>query len=92
MQRDIPRHTVRVVYTEPEFQRRTPNAPKEYHFDYRDIPAVSPDLAIEWAIRQFWGLARLSRVSWRRCIQRVVIIEGTHAGAYREVPGPRDDS
>lgn len=92
MRSDIPRHTVRVVYTEPEFQRRTPSAPKEYHFDYRDVPAVSPDLAIDWAIRHFRALASLSWVSWRRCIERVVILEGKHSGTVREFSGPRDDS
>ena len=75
MPTNITRYSVRVVYTEPEFQRRTPDAPDEYLFDYPDIPAPSPAAAIAAAVRNFWQTARLSRVSWRRCIRRVSILD-----------------
>jgi len=74
MPKSIARYTVRVTYTEPEFQRRTPDAPAEYRFDYPDIPASSPAAAIQSAVWNFRHMARLSRVGWRRCIQRVSIV------------------
>jgi hypothetical protein len=75
MQTEIPRHSVRVVYTEPEFQRRTPGAPAEYRFDYQDIPATSAEEAIATALREFWYMASMSRVGWRRCIQSVSVLD-----------------
>lgn len=74
MPTNITRYSVRVVYTEPEFQRRTPDAPDEYRFDYPDIPAPSPGAAIDAAVRDFWHTASLSRVGWRRCIRSVSIL------------------
>ena len=68
-------YQVRIVYTEPEFQRRTPDAPSEYSFTYFDIAADSPDEAIQRAVDDFWETARCSRVGWRRCIERVAVLE-----------------
>ena len=75
MPTNITRYSVRVVYTEPEFQRRTPDAPDEYVFDYPNIPAGAPAAAIDMAVRYFWHTASLSRVGWRRCIRRVSIVD-----------------
>jgi hypothetical protein len=69
------RYQVRIVYTEPEFQRRTPDAPSEYSFTYFDIAADSREEAIQRAVVDFWETARCSRVSWRRCIERVTVLE-----------------
>ena len=68
-------YQVRIVYTEPEFQRRTPDAPPEYSYTYFDISADSADEAIRRAVDDFWETARCSRVGWRRCIERVVVLE-----------------
>jgi len=68
-------YDVRVVYTEPEFQRRTPTAPAEYSFTYLAIAARSPEEAIRMALRDFRETARLSRVGWRRCIERVIVLD-----------------
>jgi len=92
MRTDIPRHTVRVVYTEPEFQRRTPGAPEEYRFDYRDIPATTAGEAIAAAIHQFWHVASLSHVGWRRCIQSILVLDGTGRWTDRRASGPRHRS
>ena len=67
-------YQVRIVYTEPEFQRRTPDAPSEYSFTF-DIAADSSDEAIQRAVDDFWETARCSRVGWRRCIERVIVLE-----------------
>src|SRR3989442_14216882 len=64
-------YDVRVVYTEPEFQRRTPCAPAEYSFTYLGIAARSPEEAVDAALQDFRETARLSRVSWRRRVERV---------------------
>jgi hypothetical protein len=69
------RYQVRIVYTEPEFQRRTPDAPSEYSFTYFDIAADSRVEAIRRAVDDFWETARCSRVGWRRCIERVTVLE-----------------
>jgi len=68
------RYSVRVVYTEPEFQRRTAGAPAEYCFTFEDFPAGSPADAVRLAIREFWTTASCSRVSWRRFISRISVL------------------
>lgn len=92
MQTDTPRHSVRVVYTEPEFQRRTPGAPEEYRFDFQDIPATSVGEAIATAIRKFWHVASLSHVGWRRCIQKVLFLNGSGRWTDRRSARSRDRS
>jgi len=72
---EAPEYQVHIVYTEPEFQRRTPGAPSEYSFTYFGIVARSREEAVELAVRDFWDTARCSRVGWRRCIERVTILE-----------------
>ena len=64
-------YDVRVVYTEPGFQRRTPCAPSEYSFTFFGVAARSPEEAVDAALQDFWETARLSRMSWRRCVERV---------------------
>ena len=64
---------VLVVYTEPEFQRRTANAPAEYSYVYADVEALSPDDAVRIALEDFRRTARLSRVSWRRNVERITV-------------------
>ena len=68
------RYSVRVVYTEPEFQRRTAGAPAEYCFTFEDIPAGSPADAVRVAVREFWETAACSRVTWRRFISRISVL------------------
>ena len=64
---------VRVVYTEPEFQRRTAVAPEEYSYTYHGVEAFSADEAVGIALREFEETARCSRVGWRRCVERITI-------------------
>lgn len=68
-------YQVRIVYTEPEFQRRTPGAPAEYSFTYFGITASSAEEAVDLAVRNFWDTAWRSRVGWRRCIEKTVVVE-----------------
>ena len=70
-----PGYKVRIVYTEPEFQRRTPGAPAEYSFTWFGIVARSREEAVAQAVRDFWDTASHSRVGWRRCIERVTVLE-----------------
>ena len=70
-----PGYKVRIVYTEPEFQRRTPGAPAEYSFTYSGIVARSPEEAVEMAVRDFRDTASHSRVGWQRCIERITVLE-----------------
>jgi hypothetical protein len=70
-----PGYKVRIVYTEPEFQRRTPGAPAVYSFTYFGIVARSPEEAVEAAVQDFRDTAWRSRVGWRRCIERVTVLE-----------------
>src|SRR2546425_182244 len=66
-------YDVRVVYKEPEFQRRTPCAPTEYSFTFFGVAARSTEEAVDAALRDFRETARLSRVSWRRRVERVTV-------------------
>lgn len=70
-------YQVRIVYTEPEFQRRTPGAPEEYSFTYFGIAARSPQEAVQMALQDFRETAWRSRVSWRRCVERVTVLSGS---------------
>jgi hypothetical protein len=70
-------YSVRVVYTEPEFQRRTPAAPDEFSFTYSAIAARSPEEAMRRALQDFRETAWLSRVGWRRCVERVTVLDGS---------------
>ncbi len=70
-------YQVRIVYTEPEFQRRTPGAPKEYSFTYFEIAARSPREAVQMALQDFRETAWRSRVCWRRCVERVMVLSGS---------------
>ena len=76
-------YDVRVVYTEPEFQRRTPAAPAEYFFTYLAMAARSPEEAMRMALEDFWETAWLSRVCWRRCVQRVTVLDGSRVALER---------
>jgi len=76
-------YDVRVVYTEPEFQRRTPAAPAEFSFTYLAIAARSPEQAMRMALREFRETAWLSRVGWRRCVERVTVLAGSEVALER---------
>jgi len=76
-------YDVRVVYTEPEFQRRTPAAPAEFSFTYVAIAARSPETAMRMALRDFEETAWLSRVGWRRCVERVTVLAGSEVALER---------
>jgi hypothetical protein len=78
-------YQVRIVYTEPEFQRRTPGAPEKYSFTYFGIAARSPQEAVQMALQDFRETAWRSRVSWRRCVERVMVLSGS--GIPLERPG-----
>ena len=64
-------YRVRIVYTEPEFQRRNPDSPSEYSGLF-DCPAAhSRREAVRQALDEWDFFARHSGVSWRRLIRSV---------------------
>lgn len=66
-------YRVRIVYTEPEFQRRNPEAPSEYASLF-DFPQAHSDLeAIRQALAEWDFCARHSGVGWQRLIRSVKI-------------------
>ena len=67
----LPGYRVRIVYTEPEFQERNPQCPREFSFS-RDYPgARSPQEALRKAVDFFDFCAEHSSVGWRRIIHSV---------------------
>jgi len=66
-------YRVRIVYTEPEFQRRNPHCPPEFSglFEVRD--AASPDEAVRRALVEWNFCARHSGVGWPRVITSVTV-------------------
>jgi len=85
-------YRVRIVYTEPEFQRRTPGAPAAYSFTYFGIAARSPEEAIQEALRDFQETAWRSRVGWRRCVESVTILDGPGVVPRRALKDPSAES
>jgi hypothetical protein len=66
-------YRVRIVYTEPEFQRRNPHCPPEF-CGVIDVPdAMSRDEALRRALADWDFCARHSSVSWARVIKSVII-------------------
>ena len=69
----LPGYRVRIVYTEPEFQERNPQCPREFSFS-RDYPgARSPQEALRKAVDFFDFCTENSSVGWRRVIQSVTV-------------------
>ena len=71
-QQALPRgwYRVRIEYTEPEFQARTPDAPPVYHIEY-DCPDAFPDEAERRALDDYNQCACSTWVMWRREIHAV---------------------
>ena len=64
---------VRIVYTEPEFQRRNPHCPPEFSGIFEITDAASPDEAVQRALAEWNFCARHSQVSWPRVIKSVTV-------------------
>jgi hypothetical protein len=64
---------VRIVYTEPEFQRRVADAPPFFTADFDCSGAADPDEAVRRALHTWDWYACNSRVGWRRIIQSIEV-------------------
>ena len=78
--------SVRIVYTEPEFQRRNPGTPQQFVAEFDCPRAVTPEQAIEQALVRWRWFAAQSGVGWRRVIESVQVT-GARSGAVR-APAP----
>jgi len=69
----LPGYRVRIVYTEPEFQERNPQCPREFSLS-QDYPgAGSPQEALRKAVDFFDFCAENSSVGWRRVLHSVTV-------------------
>ena len=64
---------VRIVYTEPEFQMRNPQAPREFSYSQDCPEAMSLDEAVRQVVSYFHFCAENSSVGWRRVIKSVTV-------------------
>jgi hypothetical protein len=64
---------VRIVYTEPEFQERNPECPREFSFSQECPAAGSLHEAVRQAVGYFDFCAENSSVGWRRIIKSVTV-------------------
>ena len=78
--------SVTIVYTEPEFQRRNPDAPRHFVAEFDCPLAVTPEQAIEQALARWRWFAAQSGVGWRRVIESVQV-SGSRSEALRP-PAP----
>ncbi|HEU4401322.1 MAG TPA: hypothetical protein VFT43_04385, partial [Candidatus Polarisedimenticolia bacterium] len=62
-------YRIRLVYTEPEFQRRNPQCPPEFAITYLGIPARSERQAVDLVLEEWRRCSRHSRVAWFREIK-----------------------
>ena len=68
-----PGFRVRIIYREPEFQRRNPGGPPQFSSLF-DLPAATSGAeAVRLALEEWEHCARHSGVSWERVIQAVVV-------------------
>jgi hypothetical protein len=68
-----PGFRVRIIYREPEFQRRNPHCPREFSSLFEVPDALSGVEAVRRALLEWDFCARHSGVSWERVIQSVVV-------------------
>jgi hypothetical protein len=66
-------YRVRIVYTEPAFQRRNPHCPPEFCGVFEVAEAVSYDDAVRRALAEWDFCVRNSGVGWRRVIKSVIV-------------------
>jgi hypothetical protein len=66
-------YRVRIVYTEPEFQRRNPRCPPEFSSLFEFPGAVSRDAAVRQALSEWEFCLRHTRVGWTRAIKSVLV-------------------
>jgi hypothetical protein len=71
--RSGPGYSVRILYTEPEFQRRNPGTPPFYSFKLRYVGVTSPQEALDRALEYYESCYRNSGVNWLRVIQSVIL-------------------
>ena len=64
-------YRVRIIYTEPEFQRRRPHAPREFSYLFEFPAAISPDDAARQALSEWDFCRRHTGVGWARVIKSV---------------------
>lgn len=68
-----PGFRVRIIYREPEFQRRNPDCPREFTSLFEIPAATSGAEAVRLALAEWDHCARHSGVSWERVIQSVIV-------------------
>ncbi len=66
-------YRVRIIYTEPEFQRRNPHRPPEFSSLFEFPGAVSRDDAVRQALSEWEFCLRHTRVNWTRAIKSVLV-------------------
>jgi hypothetical protein len=66
-------YRVRIVYTEPEFQRRNPHCPPEFSGVFQVSNALSHDDAVRQALAEWNFCIRHSGVAWPRVIKSVIV-------------------
>lgn len=66
-------YRVRIVYTEPEFQRRNPHSPPEFTGIFDVTGAASHDEAVRRALAEWDHCVRHSGVGWKRVIKSVTV-------------------
>jgi hypothetical protein len=64
---------VRIIYTEPEFQRRNPQSPREFTSLFEMPGSISHAEAVRRALEEWDFCARHSGVSWERVIRSVSV-------------------
>ena len=67
-------YRVRIVYTEPEFQRRNPHCPAEFNGIFEVSDATSHDDAVRRALAEWNFCIRHSGVGWPRVIKSVTVV------------------
>jgi hypothetical protein len=68
-----PGFRVRIIYREPEFQRRNPDCPQEFSSLFEVPDARSGAEAVRLALTEWDFCVAHSGVSWERVIQAVVV-------------------
>jgi len=68
-----PGFRVRIIYGEPEFQRRNPQCPQEFSSLFEIPDALSRAEAVRQALTEWDFCVRHSGVSWERVIHSVVV-------------------
>lgn len=66
-------YRVRIIYTEPEFQRRNPHCPPEFSSLFECPGAASYDDAARQALSEWQFCLRHTQVGWTRVIKSVIV-------------------